>query len=50
MTDRQEIGDLIYSVAAEYIERRVGFATKKPHSLLRPYYSHDLTNKFDILR
>jgi len=50
MKNRQEIGDLIYSMSAEYIERRVSYRDYGGHFCNETYNGQDLTTKFNILR
>ena len=48
--NRQEIGDLIYSISAEHIERRVSHRDSRGHFCNETYNGQDLTMKFNVLR
>lgn len=50
MKDRQEIGDLIYSISAEYIERRASCRGYEGHFCTETFHGQNLPTKFDILR
>jgi hypothetical protein len=47
MRNRQEIGNLIFSIAAEYVERSVGYGQ---YRCLTHYHAQDLESKLDTLR
>jgi hypothetical protein len=50
MGSRQEIGNVIYSIATEYIDRRIGITRETPESGLYKYYGQDMASKYDTLR
>jgi hypothetical protein len=50
MTDRQEIGDLIYSIAKGYIEDRVFQGVARTETSNIPYYVLQLDEILTILR
>jgi hypothetical protein len=50
MKDRQEIGDVIYSIATEYIDRRIGITPETQKSMLYKFRGRDMTGTYDTLR
>lgn len=49
MKHRQEVGDVIFSIAAEYVEKLVGIDAEHGSSVIR-YHAQDLPSKLDALR